>query len=184
MSYKTQFAKGYNYPNDSVVVSRFMAPGYIILSLGLDYKPYDWISVYFSPATGRLIFVDDDTLSAQGAYGVEKGKHFRPDFGWYINLTMKKEILENIFLFNRLSLFDNYTDPVPNKRLNIVVDWETGLVLKVSKYISANVNTRLIYDHNISIPIYKKINGLKTQIGAGPRTQFKELFGIGLVFGF
>ena len=35
--FKTQFADGFTYPNDSVAVSKFMAPGYLNLALGTDY---------------------------------------------------------------------------------------------------------------------------------------------------
>lgn len=182
VNYRSQFADGYNYPNDSVVVSKFMAPGYLIISLGLDYKLNDWLSLNISPTTGRLIFVNDSALSANGAYGVEKGKKFKPDFGWLFVATFKKEIMENVLVSSKLTLFDNYTDKDPDKRLNIVVDWELGILMKVNKYISANVSTRLLYDHNIPIPIYETINGLKTQIGTGPRTQFKEIFGVGIVY--
>ncbi len=37
---KTQFAPGYNYPNDSVKISDFAAPAYVLFSLGMDYKPW------------------------------------------------------------------------------------------------------------------------------------------------
>jgi hypothetical protein len=39
LDFRTQFAEGYNYPNDSVKISNFLAPGYALLALGLDYKP-------------------------------------------------------------------------------------------------------------------------------------------------
>src|SRR5439155_1292049 len=31
LNFRSQFAPGYNYPNDSVVISRFLAPGYVII---------------------------------------------------------------------------------------------------------------------------------------------------------
>src|ERR1044071_98401 len=42
LNFRSQFAPGYNYPNDSVVISRFLAPGYFILAIGMDYKPTDY----------------------------------------------------------------------------------------------------------------------------------------------
>ncbi len=53
LNYRSQFTNGYKYPNDSVVVSRFNAPGYLALSIGLDYKPNDFFSVYLSPIGAR-----------------------------------------------------------------------------------------------------------------------------------
>jgi hypothetical protein len=71
-SFKSQFAPGYKYPNDSVVISRFMAPGYLIVSIGIDYRPVKYLSIYISPATGKGTFVLDPALSDAGAFGVDK----------------------------------------------------------------------------------------------------------------
>ena len=70
--FRTQFVDGYNYPNDSVYISRFMAPGYGLLSLGMDYKPNDHFSAFISPATVKFTFVNDDKLASTGAFGVQK----------------------------------------------------------------------------------------------------------------
>ena len=48
----------------------FYAPGYVLLSLGFDYKPVDGLSIFVSPITSRWTIVRDDSLSAKGAYGV------------------------------------------------------------------------------------------------------------------
>src|SRR5688572_26372030 len=41
VNFKSQFDVGYNYPNDTVIVSHFMAPAYAVAALGLDYKKDD-----------------------------------------------------------------------------------------------------------------------------------------------
>src|ERR1700749_2969213 len=58
--FKTQFAPGYNYPNDSVKISNFLAPAYALLAPGLDYEPLPYLSFFISPATGRLTYVGDN----------------------------------------------------------------------------------------------------------------------------
>src|SRR5680860_372364 len=67
-NFKSQFAPGYNNPDVTNAISRFMAPGYLIFALGMDYKT-DNISVFISPLTGKFTFVTDDDLSAAGAFG-------------------------------------------------------------------------------------------------------------------
>ncbi len=64
VNFRSQFNEGFNYPNDSVQekVSQFMAPSYLSISLGLDYKPTDFFSIYLSPATGKFTFVANQTL--------------------------------------------------------------------------------------------------------------------------
>src|SRR4030043_427071 len=57
--------------NYSIAISKFMAPGYINLSIGMDYKPSENFNVYFGPLSGKVTFVLDDTLSHYGAFGLE-----------------------------------------------------------------------------------------------------------------
>ena len=55
---RSQFFKGYTFSNNvKSLSSNFMAPGYVLLSLGLDYKPTKNLSVFFSPVTARWVIV-------------------------------------------------------------------------------------------------------------------------------
>lgn len=166
-NFKSQFAKGYLYPDDSTVVSKFLAPGYITLAVGINYKPVAYFEAFISPAAGRLTIVNEQLLADAGAYGVEPGKKTKAEFGAYLNLKFKKDIMQNVTFTTKLELFDNYTDKDKSNQTNVDVNWETGLNLKVNKLLSATVVTQLIYDHNII-----------------KRTQFKELIGVGLGYKF
>lgn len=53
--FQSQFAHGYNYVagyND--VISKWLAPSYTDISIGIDWKPNDIFSVYLSPVAGRI----------------------------------------------------------------------------------------------------------------------------------
>jgi hypothetical protein len=182
VNFRTQFAKGYNYPNDSVIVSKIMTPGYLILSIGADYSPVDYLSLYFSPFTGKFIYVTDTSLADK--WGVKSGNHLQPDFGWYFKVVIKKDVMENVSLSSKLGLFQNYTDKNAGNRANIDIDWEAIMIFKVNSFLSATFSWRLLYDHDIKVPIYEKINDVKTKIGEGPRTQFMEQLGLGIVLNF
>ena len=39
LDFKTQYAKGYKTPGDSLYISNTIAPGYANLAIGIDYKP-------------------------------------------------------------------------------------------------------------------------------------------------
>ncbi len=196
LDFLTQFAKGYNYPNDSVVVSKFMAPGYLTLGIGLNWKPNKYFSLFFSPITGKFTFVLDQVLADAGAYGVDSalhdsngnkiqdGKQIRTQFGAYLNALFEKEIFKNIQFATKLQLFNDYTDKNASNRTNIDVNWETGLIMKVNGFLSAAVSTQLIYINDVPVPIYQTINGIKTQTGKGPRTQFKESLAISIGYKF
>ena len=70
--FKTQSLNGFNFPNDSVKISTFMAPGYLSISLGIEYAPKESFNLYFSPLAGKTTIVRDQTLANEGAFGVDK----------------------------------------------------------------------------------------------------------------
>ena len=65
----TQFAKGYNYPDKTHYISNFFAPAYSNISVGMEYRPKSNYSVYLSPASTKMTFVEDDYLSEKGTQG-------------------------------------------------------------------------------------------------------------------
>lgn len=166
-NFKSQFAPGYLYPNDSTIISNFMSPGFLTVSIGFTYKPVDYFEVFISPAAGKFTFVTSKSLSDMGAYGVDSGKSVRSEFGAYLNMKFKKELMTNVTLTSNLELFNNYTDENKQNAKNIDVNFNNTLNLKVNKYITASVNVQLVYDANIV-----------------ERTQFKELIGVGFGYKF
>ncbi len=174
LNFKTQMTRGYNYPDDSTVISKFLAPGYLLTSLGIEYKPGEFFNAIIAPFTLKMTFVNDDGLSDAGAFGVGPGKKAYSEFGGYIRLTGKKELMENIMFQTKLDLFSNYL----NNPQYIDVNWETLLSMKVNQYISATLSTQLIYDHDIDIAIDENDDGIIDE--TGPRVQFKEVLAVGL----
>lgn len=195
VNFKSQFDNGYNYPDDSNVISHFLAPGYVLGAIGLDYKTTDnSFSFFISPITSKTTIVNDQRLADAGAYGVtpavwdtvngvyaitKNGEMYRSEFGGYAKIAFKKDIFKNVNLGTKLELFSNYLkDPQ-----NIDVNWELLLAMKVNKYITASISTQMIYDHDIPVPVERDINGVKVK-GTGPRLQFKEVLAIGLSYKF
>jgi hypothetical protein len=181
-SFKTQALDGYKYPNDSVITSRFMAPGYVSLALGFDYLKEDHFAIFVSPFAPKMTFVNDQTLANAGAFGVRKadydevgnlirpGARFRGEFGSYIKLKWNQTLAKNIDVKSKLELFSNYN----NNPENIDVNAEAIFNFKVNSWCSANVQLNLVYDDDIQIRLP---NGVE-----GPRTQFKSILGLGLSY--
>lgn len=196
LNFLSQFGPGYNYPNDSMIVSRFAAPAYLTVAIGIDYKPSEYFSAFLSPITAKFTFVTDQRLADAGAYGVDPaeynaagtkiadGKTIRSEFGAYFRAKFQKDLVPSFNLSTTIALFDNYTDKNASNRGNVDVNWETLLTLKAGKFITATLFTSLIYDDDIDIPTYETIGGVKTITGFGPKTQFKEIFGLGLSYKF
>lgn len=164
LNFKTQLTNGFD-PNDTIreqPISRFLSPAYIILSIGMDFKPNDNFSLFISPVTGKITIVNDDSLSNAGAFGVDPGKNVRYEFGASLKSTFVREIIKNVTFNSKASLFYNYLDDA-----QLDVDWEVLLNFKINEFLSANIITQLIYD--------------KDQID---EVQFKEVFGIGFSYKF
>ncbi|HET6243600.1 MAG: DUF3078 domain-containing protein [Bacteroidetes bacterium] len=179
LSFNTQFTPGYSDAEKKILISDFLAPAYLITSLGLNYKRGDLITIMLSPLTGKFTIVNQPDLSAAGAFGVTPGEIVREEFGSYFKAMFRKEnIINNVSLQVKLDLFSNYLE----KPENIDVNWETMVILKVNKYINANISSHLIYDHDIEIGVDTNGDGLIDS--SGPRTQFKEVLSIGLTFKF
>ena len=126
-------------------------------------------------------------MADAGAFGVEAavrdtagtiitpGENLDFQFGAYLNAQYKKDIAKNVNFFTRLELFSNYL----REPQNVDVIWETMWTFKVNDWLAANLNTILLYDHDIDITRTED-NVVKT----GPATQFKEVFGMGLTYKF
>lgn len=177
LNFKTQMTDGYNYPNDSVVISRFLAPGYLLGAIGLDYKPSDNFTVFFAPITYKLTLVNDDVLADAGAFGVDPGDHTKSEFGGYLRAFMKQDVMENITFQTKLELFSNYLKNFGN----IDVSWESLLAMKVNKLISATLSTHLLYDHDVTIAKEDDNGVMKTY---NSKVQFKEVLAIGFTLNF
>ncbi|MFM7768744.1 MAG: DUF3078 domain-containing protein [Bacteroidota bacterium] len=176
--FRSQFAKGYNYPNDSVAISNFLAPGYLTVALGMDYRPNDFLTVLASPCAGRMIIVNDDSLAALGSFGVDSAKNTKLEIGAMVRILFKKDIIENVGLINKLELYTDYMGDLSK----VDVNWEITLNMKVNEYISANLTTHLIYDEDTKVGIDSNDDGSIDTFG--PRTQFKEVLGVGLSYKF
>jgi hypothetical protein len=178
LNFKTQMTDGFNYPNDSVKISGFLAPGYLLGAIGLDYIPGDNFAVFLAPLTLKMTLVKDDVLADAGAFGVDPGDHSRSEFGGYMRMFVKQNLMENITLQSKLDLFSNYL----HNPQNIDVNWEVLLAMKVNDFISATFSTLLIYDDDVDIAIDDNEDGIIEK--TGPRIQFKEILAVGLSWKF
>ena len=189
VDFRTQFTNGYNYPNDSIYISKFMAPGYALAAIGFDYKPNNHFSAFIAPLTGKFTFVNDDSLAKYGAFGVQKEirdastnkitqsylKH-REEFGAYLKMQYQTKVMENITFQTVLELFSNYV----NNPENIDVNWSTLTTFKVNKFISATLATQLIYDDDVKV-----LRSSGDRKGTfGPDIQFKQVMAIGFTYKF
>ena len=196
--YRTQFAPGYVYKDDSIVgraTSDINSPGYVQLLIGLDYKPVNYFSATFAPLAGKMTIVDRQYIADEGGYGVKKaekdpvtgeiikhGEKIRLEVGGRIVLKFKKELVKNVTLDSYLDLFSNYT----NHPENIDVIFNNLLSIKISKFFSLTILSQMLYDNDI-ITIKDVDNDGKFDNPKdvyGPRLQMMNTFALGFSYKF
>ena len=171
---RSQFANGFSYlkgsagQDSSSLTSKTLMPAYVLVSLGLDYKPTDNFSLFFSPATARWVIVGNDALAP--LYGVPLGKNARSEFGAFASANLLQKISPNMTFKSKLDLFSNYK----SNPQNIDIFWSNVLAAKLTKYINFTVNLDIIYDDDTK----------NVKPGKGPAPQILQLMGIGFAYNF
>jgi len=195
-TFNTQFANGYKYPNDSTVISGFLAPAYFTISAGYSYKTKDErFQIYMSPFAGKITFVMNQDLADKGSFGVKKGyydqdsiwipgENIAPAIGVNAIINYKQPIAKSITYTTMLNTFYNYIERRDDDRLRLDVNWENTIDFVITKYIRTILFVHLKYDHNTTFPVYETIEGVETVIDNVPKLQLKESVGIAFVHTF
>ena len=168
-NYATQFDlntvlfNSYNASDRETVIANFLSPCNFTLSLGLDFKPKDNISLYLSPIAGQWVYVRDTNKVDVTRYGIEAGKRYKSDAGAKIELKNKHSLFNFLDIDNHLMLFSSYYEQ-PEK---LTVDWRLTLKFKINYFMQTSIYANAVYNQNDS----KKI-------------QFKETLNLGVHFRF
>jgi hypothetical protein len=121
----------------------------------------------------------DSTLKANQTttYGLAWRDNLKTEIGALAQIIYDHpDMVKGFGLKTRLDLFAAY------KHLNKVdIDWELWLTFKFNKYLSMNINTQMIYDDDIKFQITDAMGNVT---GYSPKIQFRNLFGVGLVYTF
>ena len=171
--FKTQMGYGYDYSTDpKSLISKFLTPGYLNLSVGIDYKPNDHISAYYSPVAGKMTMVNDTTFSKR--YGVPVGEKTKFELGSTFKGTINYSLMEEkLTLKSTLDLFTAYNESFGK----IDVNWDVLVGYNLTNLLTLTFQSTLKYDDDI-----KTFDADGTEHGA--KVQFKEILGIGLSYKF
>ena len=171
-NFRTQFDQGFEKDDAGVkrVNSEFMAPGYLTVSPGMEYTANENFKINMSPVSSKVTFVQNDSLSNAGAFGVDPGENIRYEFGAYVNLNWKKDFNEHFGMEHLVRLYSNY---LKNPQ-NVDIDWTAKFFVKATKYLSIDFLVQGIYDDDVKFT---------TETGGeGSRLQLKSLLAVGLVY--
>ena len=185
---KSQFAPGYRYSaTDTIQTSTFLAPAYLFLSLGLDYKPSSRFSLSFSPAMGKATFVrsNDPTILISSGISqnlIDEGKKSRYEFGGGIVFNLNGGFFSKTVTYSsQLELFSNYFE----KPQNIDVVWDFQFRIALTKFVAASVRLNMMYyDSQKTFISEKQPDGSYKKVQHGAKLQVKEYFEIGMLYAF
>lgn len=160
-NFKTQMDSGFD--KNGIRISHFFSPAYFQFGPGIWWKKSNNLSVNFSPATAKLILVHPHFTEFVPSFGVLQGDSTRFEFGASISAYYKFNVMTNVSIENRLNLYSNYLE----NPQNVDVDYQMNVIMRINKYLSANVAVQAIYDDNSIQAV-----------------QVREVFGLGVNYGF
>lgn len=188
INFKTQILPGYDYPNDSVIISNFLAPAYLLTTMGIEFRPSKKLIMTIAPLSGKITIVADQNLANKGAFGVVEGtfneileifetlgNNLKYELGAFAKFIYNGKLTDNLQLQTKADLFTGYNE----KFGNIDINWELKARIKLTEIISMNIMTHLIYDDDVKMELDDRGNVVR-----GPRIQFKEMVGFGFTFMF
>ena len=160
-NFKTQMDSGFDVNQNKI--SRFFSPAFFQFGPGILWKKNNNLSLNFAPSTAKLILVNNHFTELGPSFGVLQGDNSRFEFGASISAYCKLILMTNVSIENRLNLYSNYLEDPQN----VDVDYQMNVVMKINRYLSANIALQTIYDDN-----------------AIKAVQVREVFGLGANYGF
>jgi hypothetical protein len=165
LSFDSQVDFGYQYPdpNPPIIISKFLAPGYITESIGFEYKPNRSLDILLGTGTARQTLVLDDSVRKRNSYGVQPGKKIRNDLAFQGVLTYDKDIMQNLHLNTKYVLFIPY-----GRKIDYITHrLDVALLARVNKLVNVSINATSIYNRDAAEDI-----------------QFSEALAIGILYRF
>jgi Protein of unknown function (DUF3078) len=160
INFNSQALEGFAYTDSiNTKISNFLAPGKLLVSLGMDYRPNDNFSLFISPLTTRWIFKKDPDFYAVDKFGVPAFKKSYNEVGAYVTAKYNKALNKWATYAGRLDLFSNYK----RNPQNVDIYFTNLLAMKFNKWLGTTISLDMIYDDDII-----------------KKTQLKEILGIGL----
>jgi hypothetical protein len=128
------------------LISSFLSPAQLDLSLGLDYKldkkKYN-LSLMGSPFSYTFVYINNEKIYDRGAFNVDPDKTTAHMFGSKITAKLDWKLSKNIKWNSKLDYFTTYK--------KVIADWENTLEFQVSRYLSTKVFFHTRFDDGVTL---------------------------------
>ncbi len=174
INFRTQYTEGFDYKQliDTAAkrykrISHLMAPAYVTLASGLEWKPKEYFSLFYSPFSARWILVTNKPQELAVNYNVDPNRRVSIEAGSFLTANFKKEVFKNVMYQSRADFYSNYL----RNPFNVDIFWTNSVLMKVNKFLTVTYNLDMIYDDDA---LYKgKTAGLQVRslLGVGFTTK-------------
>lgn len=132
------------------VQAKFLSPATVTFSVGIDYKPIEGLSIFYSPLGYKAIYVADDAIAALNVHGNEEGKNSFHNLGSLLRTTYNDKYANDKIIFtSNLILYSNYL----MEPQNIDIDWTNEFGFAILEGLQLSVLANLFYDHDVKVQI-------------------------------
>ena len=158
----TQFMPVYDTKVPTKLKSKFFAPAYGNLSVGMDYKPKFkkkniTLSVMLSPISYNCRYVSVDSIATN--FGIDAGKNFKYTVGSRFDGNIKWTFLEDFTWTSKAQFYTSYEGTEAN--------WENTIDYRLTKYLSLQFFCHWRFDDSVKRKLDKDGNLMSY-------SQFKE----------
>ena len=127
--------------------SKFLAPAYSNLSIGMDYKPKfkkntTTLSLQISPFSYNYRYVSVDSIVTN--FGIEKGKNHLLSMGCKLECNFKYTFFKDFTLNSKFQYYSTFK--------SVEINLENTLDYKLSKYFSLQFFTHWRFDDSVKKP--------------------------------
>ena len=157
LNFKTQLFDGFEKSDAEKEnpISGFMAPGYLTMALGMDYKEKNF-TLMLMPFTSKMTAVLDTVKYDQTRYKVDEERKIDYMGGASLVNNLTWEISKDFNLASKMDVFFEYLKSAGENQVQ--GEWELILDMNISLFMSARISTSMRYYSNESDKLQLKEN--------------------------
>jgi hypothetical protein len=143
--FKTQFFSNYK-TNTNDLISSFLSPAQLDLSLGMDYKlnkqKYN-LSLMGAPFSYTFVYISNDDIINPSSFNVEPGHTSANLFGSKVTGNLTWKITKDISWISKFEYFTTYD--------KVIASWENTFNFQLNRYLSTQFFLHSRYDDGVTL---------------------------------